>query len=205
MQGYVLRENIRQYQELLGRETDDSKRRTLAKLLVACEREYALLAANVAGIDEPSARVTLNKAPGSLSLYLDDFCRNLASSGRLLLLLEPGPGLPILDASDAYAAATMKRRADLIGRNLFEVFPDNPADPDADGVANLYASLRTAASSGRPHRMAVQRYDVRNADGEFEERYWQPENSPIIDDDGNLIALLHEVADVTATVNDGRS
>jgi hypothetical protein len=44
----------------------------------------------------------------------------------------PRRRLSILDASEAYTQATMTRRADLIGRKLFEAFPDNPADPAAD-------------------------------------------------------------------------
>lgn len=39
---------------------------------------------------------------------------------------------------DAYLQATMTDRADIVGRRLFEVFPDDPA---ADGVRNVRASL----------------------------------------------------------------
>ena len=35
----------------------------------------------------------------------------------------------------------MTRREEVIGRPLFEVFPDNPEDPGATGVRNLRASL----------------------------------------------------------------
>ena len=48
--------------------------------------------------------------------------------------------------------------------------------------------------------MAVQRYDIRDPDGKFVERHWQPINSPIHDSDGLLIYLLHHVEDVTADV-----
>lgn len=77
------------------------------------------------------------------------------------------------------------------------MFPDNPDDPLADGVSNLYASLRIVAQTGRPHAMAVQRYDIRDPDGSFVERYWQPINSAIVDEDGRLTFLLHHVEDVT--------
>ena len=42
-----------------------------------------------------------------------------------------------------------------------------PDDPLADGMANLFDSIRRAVASGRPHRMAIQRYDVRNSDGKL--------------------------------------
>ncbi len=141
------------------------------------------------------------KVADSLQRYLERFRDELLQSERLLLVIAPDPGLRILEATEAYAAATMTRRDDLIGRHLFEAFPDNPVGPSADGVANLYASLRTAAGTARAHRMAVQKYDVRKPDGAVEERYWQPVNSPVLDREDHLIALLHEVTDVTGRSN----
>ena len=52
--------------------------------------------------------------------------------------------------------------------------------------------------TGQPHAMAVQRYDIRDPQGQFVERHWQPINSPIHDRDGLLIYILHHVEDVTA-------
>jgi hypothetical protein len=87
-----------------------------------------------------------------------------------------------------------------VGKSLFEVFPDNPNDPLADGIFNLYASLKTVAETGRPHAMAVQRYDVRSPAGGFVERHWQPVNTPLHDQNGRLVFLLHHVEDVTDQV-----
>ena len=46
----------------------------------------------------------------------------------------------IVAVSEAYLHATSTSR-EIIGRKLFEVFPDIPDDPSADGVRNLRASL----------------------------------------------------------------
>jgi hypothetical protein len=94
----------------------------------------------------------------------------------------------------------MTARSDVVGHSLFEIFPDNPGNALADGVSNLYASLRAVVKTGQPHAMAVQRYDVRDPEGQFVERHWQPVNSPIHDRDGVLIYILHHVEDVTADV-----
>ncbi len=51
------------------------------------------------------------------------------------------PDLVIAGASDAYLAVNMSRREDIVGRDPFEVFPDDPGDPQAQGVRNLRASL----------------------------------------------------------------
>jgi hypothetical protein len=85
------------------------------------------------------------------------------------------------------------------GEKLFNVFPDNPGDPFADGAANVFDSLRIVAETRRPHTMAVQRYDIRNAAGVFE-RYWRPVNSPVLDENGDLIFILNRVLDVTAKI-----
>lgn len=109
------------------------------------------------------------------------------------MVIDPRPGLHIIDVNDAYAAATLTSRGKAAGHKLFDVFPDNPGDPDADGVSNLYESIQRAAQSGRPHVMSIQRYDVRDAAGNFVERRWQPINTPIFDDRGRLIYILHHV------------
>ena len=95
-------------------------------------------------------------------------------------------------------------REKVIGKRLFEVFPANPGDPIETGVTNLFASLNWVIETGKPHAMAVQRYDVRNPAGIFVERHWQPLNTPIFDDQGKLTLILHQVIDVTAQVRQQR-
>jgi hypothetical protein len=46
--------------------------------------------------------------------------------------------------------------------------------------------------------MAVQRYDVRGPNGMFEERYWQPVNSPVLNENGDLAFILNRAIEVTA-------
>ncbi len=125
---------------------------------------------------------------------------------RALLHAVPGlyliltPELIIVEASDAYLRATMTQRDDIIGKGLFQVFPDNPQDPDATGVSNLRASLERMLRFRRPDAMSVQKYDVRRPDGSFEERYWSPLNSPMLSQDGEVAWIIHRVDDVTEIV-----
>lgn len=118
-----------------------------------------------------------------------------AAPGRYLVLT---PDLTIVAASHEYVRVTMQSRVAMIGRGLFEVFPDNPDDPAADGVKNLRASLNRVLSEKRADMMPVQRYDVRGPGGEFEERYWSPLNTPLLDDRGDVYLIIHSVDDVTA-------
>ncbi len=116
----------------------------------------------------------------------------------LYLVLDPD--LRILAVSDAYTGATMTRREDILGKGLFEVFPDNPGDPAAGGVRNLEASLRRVLRDRTADAMPVQRYDIPRPGGRggpFEERYWSPYNAPVLAADGTVAFIIHRVEDVT--------
>ena len=108
--------------------------------------------------------------------------------------------LMIIDVNDRYLCITGSKADDLIGKLLFDAFPDDPSDATADGTNNLRKSLEIVAATGMPHRMAVQKYNIPirdSVDGAFEEKYWQPFNAPVFQD-GQLIALIHHVEDVTS-------
>jgi signal transduction histidine kinase len=113
------------------------------------------------------------------------------------LYLVLNPELTIVAVSDNYMKATMTKREEILGRGLFDVFPDNPDDLDATGVSNLSASLKIVLTEGRAHTMATQKYDIRRPDGSFEVRYWSPLNTPVFDDNKKVAWIIHRVEDVT--------
>jgi PAS domain S-box-containing protein len=130
-----------------------------------------------------------------------DFRVLFESAPGLYLVLTPA--FTIVAVSDAYLHATMTKREEIIGRELFEVFPDNPEDPVSNGVSNLRASLLRVIAHRRADTMAVQKYDIRrplSEGGAFEERYWSPVNSPVLGKDGDLAYIIHRVEDVTEFV-----
>ncbi|MHB1863989.1 MAG: response regulator [Gemmatimonadaceae bacterium] len=132
-----------------------------------------------------------------------------APDHRVLFESAPGlylvlaPDLTIVAATDAYLRATMTTRDVILGRGLFDVFPDNPDDPAASGTRNLRASLDHVRSSLEPDTMPVQKYDIRRPESEgggFEERFWSPVNTPVLGADGALAYIIHRVEDVTEFV-----
>ncbi len=112
------------------------------------------------------------------------------------------PDLTIVHANQARLRVTGTTLADNVGRHLFEAFPDNPEDPSSDGTTQLRESLERVKQTGRPHSMPIQRYDLQGPDGEFELRYWSPRNSPVLDEKGRVVLLLHAAEDVTDYVRD---
>ena len=152
----------------------------------------------------PSTRAHMAKVPTDCSL--PDFRAIFEGVPELYLVLSPD--LLIVAASEAYLLATMTRREDVVGRYMFDVFPDNPDEADATGVKNLGQSFDKVLRSRAPHFMAVQKYDIRQPKDQgagFEERYWSPANFPVLDDQGRVNYLIHRVADITDFVRLKRS
>lgn len=132
---------------------------------------------------------------------LADFKTLFESVPGLYLVLDPE--LRIVAASDAYLNATMTKRDQIVGRHVFDVFPDNPDDAKASGERNLRASLDRVRRTLAADTMAVQKYDIRrpeSAGGGFEERYWSPVNTPVSAPGGKLAYIIHRVEDVTEFV-----
>ncbi|GAA2706344.1 hypothetical protein Apa02nite_069810 [Actinoplanes palleronii] len=128
-----------------------------------------------------------------------DFRRVFESAPAALLVVDPD--LRIVAASDAYLQATGTDRAMIMGRLIFDAFPDDPADPDADGVDNLRASLNRVRDNRVVDVMAIQKYPiVVPGRTDFETRYWAPMNSPVESPDGELLWIVHRAEDVTAYV-----
>lgn len=128
---------------------------------------------------------------------------NAAPAPYLVLAADP-PKFTIIAVTDAYLAATVTERGPILGRGLFEVFPDNPDDPKADGVRNLRASLMRVLAHRRPDQMPIQKYDIRRPEGGFEERYWTPLNSPVLSENGEVLQIIHHVEDVSDKVRENR-
>ena len=136
--------------------------------------------------------------PHHLSSEKIDFQTLFESVPALCLVLDPH--LIITAVSDAYLHATMTKRAEILGRGIFDVFPDNPNDEGATGANNLRLSLERVLHYKKPHTMAVQKYDIRRPESEgggFEERYWSPINTPVLSHDNHVLYIIHKVEDVT--------
>jgi len=135
------------------------------------------------------------------SLPTPDFRALFESAPGFYLVLTPD--LTIVAVSDAYLQATMTKRAEILDRGFFDVFPANPDDPGATGVSNLSASLERVLRNRTSDAMAVQKYDIRRPESEgggFEGRYWSPVNSPILGANRQIAYIIHRVEDVTESV-----
>jgi hypothetical protein len=119
---------------------------------------------------------------------------------RALFDVAPVPFLVLtrgLTIVDALLQATFTRHDGIVGRFLFDVFPDNPDNPDATGSGNAIASFDRVVRFKRPDAQPLQRHDVRRPDGAFEERFWNSVNAPVLGDSGDVEWIVQRVEDVT--------
>jgi PAS domain S-box-containing protein len=119
----------------------------------------------------------------------------------LFLILQPNsPIFTIVEANNGYLKNTGIDRT-AFGKPLFEVFPDNPGDPNANGVVNLSNSLMEVIHSKKPATMDVQRYDTWNQHTkQFDTRYWGVLNIPVFDEENNLVNIIHSVENKTEQI-----
>lgn len=200
MQRFILQENARIYRARLVEAADEAERCQIGRLLATVERELALLDATESGVGAPPWPIGEDATlASSRAQLIEDFHRAFGVSPQVAYLLDPAPGLLIVEVNHAFELTTGLAREQVVGQPLFALFPDNPADANAHGMAQVYASLRQVAETGRPHAMPVMRYDVRGADGVFVERYWRQVNAPLHVDQ-RLILLMHVVDEVTEEV-----
>jgi signal transduction histidine kinase len=144
--------------------------------------------------DLPAGHTHVSETPLDFQLLFE------ASPDILLVLLPDAPRFTMVAATQARLIATLTTRQQIIGRGLFELFPDNPDDPGATGTQNLRASLERVLSTCAPDTMAVQKYDIRGPDGTFQAKYWSPKNVPVLSAEGEVRYILHRVEDVTELV-----
>lgn len=128
--------------------------------------------------------------------------REIFEQGNVLyLILAPdSPRFTILGASDAYLQATRRSREELVGRGIFEAFPENPDDTASKAEGSVRASIEQVLSTHAPHRLPVQKYDVPKPESEgggYEVKYWSAVHFPVFGKGGELIHIAQRVEDIT--------
>ncbi|KAA9340647.1 PAS domain-containing protein [Adhaeribacter soli] len=133
---------------------------------------------------------------------------SVARSFDLEFILHAIPGeylildtsLIIQNASDDYLAATGTRRQDIVGKYVFDIFPDNPELPERKQVGPLKESMQQVIQSKKANRISCLRYDIPGANGAFEQRFWDIVDTPIFTNEKEVAGLIHHTTEVTKQV-----
>ena len=94
----------------------------------------------------------------------------------LLVVLDASDEHRFVAASDAYLESILTSREAIMGRPVFEVFPDDMDDPSAASHVALRAALGRVRENGVAETLPIYQYNIRRAEtdgGGWEERHWQ--------------------------------
>jgi hypothetical protein len=117
--------------------------------------------------------------------------RNLIEeSADACLLIDPRPGLRIVDANLPLTQATFTKRGRILGEKLFSSFPSNC---EGDGVATVFEAYRSCAHGAHAYTIALVRYDMEGQDGLSIECHWRCEYLPILNDAGEVAYILSKL------------
>ena len=98
----------------------------------------------------------------------------------------------------AYELATEQTSSSLVGRYLFEAFPN-----EGDAGRRLRESLDRVLKSGEPDTLAYIEYDIpvpTSKGGGMTKRYWTAIHAPLTDDNGQVVYILQNTVDITELV-----
>ncbi|WP_328768655.1 PP2C family protein-serine/threonine phosphatase [Streptomyces sp. NBC_00286] len=112
------------------------------------------------------------------------------------------PDLVYVDANEDFLRLAGRTREQLLGRYIFDVFPENPNDPAAAGMRETRESMLRVVETGERDTMALLRYDIEDPErpGHWQEHYWSPVNAPVHGPDGNVVLIVHRVEEVTELI-----
>ncbi|MEU2801549.1 SpoIIE family protein phosphatase [Streptomyces sp. NPDC007117] len=112
------------------------------------------------------------------------------------------PELVYADANRDFLRLAGRTREQLLGRYIFDVFPEHPDEPAAAGMRETQASMLRVVATGERDTMALLRYDIedRERPGHWVEHFWSPVNAPVLGPDGDVVLIVHRVEEVTELI-----
>jgi PAS domain S-box-containing protein len=119
------------------------------------------------------------------------------------LLLVRAADLVMVDANQAYLELVGLPAEQILGRHVFDAFPNSPTNEGQDQEGDLRALMERAIREREPVGVELLRYDIPVGDG-FEVRWWSTCETPILGEDGEVTHLLHTPTDVTDLVRTRR-
>ncbi|MEL7560896.1 PAS domain-containing protein [Stutzerimonas chloritidismutans] len=120
------------------------------------------------------------------------------ASPNAYLLLDPD--LVILDANAAYLKLTARSLDEIAGQRIQDAFAADPQFPESTHVDELLDSFARVLSTKALDTLPVIRYSIAvssSSGAAYEDRYWSATHTPLLDDNGEVIAILQHTVDIT--------
>ncbi|RYY53539.1 MAG: PAS domain S-box protein, partial [Chitinophagaceae bacterium] len=118
-----------------------------------------------------------------------EFQRFFAQSAQSVIVRANPPEFTIIAVSDAYVKLSNVPREVMLGRNLFDIFPDNDTDPS--GKLSASKAFHEVIATRKAVSLPVYRYDIFvPAEGKLMPFYWSNINEPLLSDDGTTVDYI---------------
>ncbi|MDB4977018.1 MAG: histidine kinase, partial [Myxococcaceae bacterium] len=127
-----------------------------------------------------------------------DFHRLFDSSPNPYMVVDRE--LRYVAANAAYLRATLSTLDSLLGRPFFEVFPNDPDDPNNGSVRWIKESFARVFAEGQPDTIALIPYRMprqTESGTVLETRYWSASHVPVHDEHGEVQFVMQHAVDVT--------
>ncbi|MFZ6023246.1 MAG: PAS domain S-box protein [Bacteroidota bacterium] len=125
--------------------------------------------------------------------------------GMYLLLAPDDPDYTILAANKSYRKITRTTDIELIGNPIFSIFPESAGQMNADSKKKLIELFKEAVLAKKTNQLNQIRYDIpaNDGSGRIIESYWKIVNTPVFDNDGNVLQLISSIDHITEQVLSG--
>ncbi len=125
-----------------------------------------------------------------------DFFRLFESMPTPFMVLDRA--LCFVAANQCYLGVTASKREELIGRYVFDAFPESE-----ERVQTMTAIFQRTLA-GEENVMHRNSFAIYRPDAGYQDVYWDVQHAPVRCDAGNVIGILQHAKDVTAEVNSER-
>jgi two-component sensor histidine kinase len=106
--------------------------------------------------------------------------------------------------NQAYLDVTLRRREELIGVHVMDVFGAAPQGPSHDASQRLETSFKKVLETGEADHLTLLHYPIRtrspHGEAVFDDRYWSCTHTPIKNDHDEVTHILQHTSDVTELV-----
>jgi PAS domain S-box-containing protein len=117
------------------------------------------------------------------------------------------PEFIILSASEPYLSAIGTSRLEITGKHLPEIVSSYPNTGEVGLADRLRTSLQEVLSTGKPRELTLPQYTITGslpAGAESEETGWQIVNTPVSDERGAVLYIIHKLSRQNHPRKDGQ-
>ncbi|GAC1313535.1 MAG: hypothetical protein NVSMB24_36890 [Mucilaginibacter sp.] len=124
-----------------------------------------------------------------------------ASPTPSLILNANAPDFTIAGANEAFLHMTNSERHRIVGKGIFDAFPQKADDSGSKRRKIIYNSLVHAFLVKKAHKITLLRYDIpiKHTD-DHDERFWNFDTYPVLDETGQVKFIIQNPVDVTKMV-----